>query len=212
MPDEEASPKGLWWKSLVLAWVLTRLFGVVFLVADVEPADWLGVPILAVAWAVTWTVWRRRARAAPSTSSFLHAMQRTTSAFAATVVFALPLVVVLDDGRTDIPATPVTAAVAAVAVASVIAGRRWVPRLPPPGADTGLLVEQLRLRHFAQLGWSMLPMLVALGGTALLRDGRVYAIGAAASVIGFALAWPTRNRLRPDVAEAVDTVAMGSPP
>ena len=210
MPDDTLV-KGLWWKSLVVAWVLTRLFGVVFVVADVEPADWLGLPILAVAWAVTWAVWRRRA-GTPSTSSFLHAMQRTTAAFAATVVFALPLVVVLDDGRTDIPATPVTAAVAAVAVVSVVAGRIWVPRLPPPGADTGLLVEQLRLRHFAQLGWSMLPMLVALGGTALLRDGRVYAIGAAASVIGFALAWPTRNRLRPDVAEAVDTVAMGSPP
>lgn len=210
MPDD-TSVQGLWWKSLILAWVLTRLFGVVFLVADVEPADWLGVPILAVAWAATWTVWRRRARAAPNTTSFLHVMQRTSSAFAATVVFALPLVVVLDDGRTDVPATPVVVGVTAVALFSVVAGRALVPRLPPPGADVGLLVEQLRLRHFAQLGWVMLPIIAGLGATAVLRDGRIFAVGAVAALVGLALAWPTRNRLRPDVAEAVDTAVIGSP-
>jgi hypothetical protein len=204
----DASPKGLWWKSLVLAWLLSRLIGVAVLAADVELSDAVGIAIFAAVWAATWLAWRRWSRSSAPTSLFaprssvLGMFQRTTAAFAATTVGCVPLVAAIEAGaieRTDVKAAPVAAAVTAVAVLSLLGGRAWVPRLHPAAEELTARVGRYRSRHFAQLAWSMLPTVAGLGAVALLGgEAWVYAIGATASLVEFWLAFPTESRARRD--------------
>lgn len=198
-----AVPKGLWWKSLLVAWVVTRPLGLIALAADVEVPDAVGLPLVAVAWAVTWLVWRRRAIA---TSAGAHAepptlmqlMQRTAGAFAVTALALGYIVVALDTGdldRTDVPVAPVALALIAVGLLSLLARWLWVPKL-----RTDHLPEVFgwyRSRLYLRLAWAEVPALVAFGGFLLLGGaGWVYALGLVFSLVGVGLTVPTEGRIR----------------
>ena|SRR5688572_12248593 len=141
-------------------------------------------------------------------------MQRTTNAFATSIVVFLPLAVALDAGSSDVPRAPVVAAVGAVSLLALVGGVLWLPKLPrdtDDPDDPGAFLEALRLRHMARLGWALVPVLAALAGVALLREAWVYAIGAFASLPGFVGAWRTRAELTPRERSLVHDVVMGSP-
>jgi hypothetical protein len=164
---------------------------------------------------------------APPENTLLRVFQRTTAAFAVTVVGFVPLLVALDARvlqRNEVPLAPVAAALAVVGALSLVGGRRWVPQLRPETTDVGELLVRYRSRHFAQLAWAELPLLAGFGAVLLLGgDAWVFGIGAVASAAGFALAWPTDRTVQRDeealraagsrieLAETVRTVTIGDP-
>lgn len=90
LEHEAAPPRGIWWKSLIVAWLVTRPLGFVTAVTDWDPPDVLGLVLLAVAWAATWYLWRRRAGRgdAARKGTLLSPMQRITGAFALAVLLS----------------------------------------------------------------------------------------------------------------------------
>lgn len=202
--DAEASrTSGLWWKSLLLAWLLTRPVGPVTLVIDAEPPVAVGIGVLGLAWGLTWVAWRtqdHRVRRWPfiAGGSPLAALQRLVAAFIVAVLLLGNAVLALDAdgglGRRTVPPPRVAVVVTAVALASLLGTFRWVPALDPASRER--LAASYRARLFGRLAWSELPALVAFGGfLAVGGEAWLYGIGLAAALAGLVRAFPTRAAL-----------------
>jgi hypothetical protein len=203
LDDTTAPPRGLWWKSLIVAWLVTRPLGLITAVTDWDPPDAVGLAVFAGAWAATWYLWRRRSeRGQPAgSSSVLRPMQRITGAFALAVLLFGNVVVALgadDLKRTDVAIGPVVAAVVAAALVSLVGGRLLLPKLRPDAREPAELVGQYRSRFFGQLAWAEMPVLLAFGAVFLVGEGWIYVIGLVPSLAGFALALPTGTRVHRD--------------
>ncbi len=61
-PAREPRPKGLWWKSLLAAWLALQAVAVVLFALGVDLPDEFGFPALVAVWALVWTIWRSGSR------------------------------------------------------------------------------------------------------------------------------------------------------
>lgn len=202
-PEPRSPPKGLWWKALLAAWLGLSGIGAVAAAVGVRLPEELGFPVLAVAWALVWMIWRRRVVAddRARVSGIIGAIQRIWAAFCVAVVLISVVVLVLQSEgglkRTGVSAEVVAVGVTLIGILSLVAGRVWVPQLD--GSDPGGIVRSYHSRFFARMAWAEAPALLAFGGFLLLGgEPWVYLIGLTASLAGFALAAPTRASLRRD--------------
>ncbi len=206
-PASEPRRKGLWWKSLIAAYLALQTVGVVMFALDVDLPDEFGFPALVVLWALVWTIWRSRSRREGRGHSRLWApgalgvMQGVFATFCVAMLLIGNVVLILDTSgdlrRSDASVGVVAAGVAVIGVLSLAGGRIAVPSLD--ASDPARLVTSYRSRFFARLAWAEAPALLAFAGFLLLGgEAWVYGIGLAASLAGFALAAPTRASVRRD--------------
>ena len=199
-PAPRSQPRGLWWKSLLAAWIGLRILAAVAAAAGLRIPEEVGYPALAVVWAVTWMIWRRSAgHDERGASGALTAARRLVTAFCIAVVMIGVVVLTLDPEleRTGVPVGLVASGVTLIALASVVGGRIWVPRLE--GGDRATVARSFHRRLMARLAWAEAPALTAFGGFLLVGgEAWIYVIGLTASVAGLALAAPTRASLRRD--------------
>lgn len=202
--EREPRRKGLWWKSLIGAWLALQPVGLVAWAVGVDIPDELGFPALIVLWMLIWTNWWRRSRRGQEGRRFLApgalgVMQQVFLAVAAGILLIGNVVLILDNTadlkRTAVPAGVVAASVVAIGLLSFLGGRIAVPSLDP--SDATRLVTTYRSLLFARLAWAESPAIVAFAGFLLLGgEAWVYVIGLAASLVGLLLAAPTRAALR----------------
>lgn len=211
-PEREPTRKGVWWKSLVAAWLALQGIAVVVFALGVDIPDELGFPALVVLWAALWVIWRRRSRAdAPQHSLFapgaLGVMQRVFAPICVGIILVGYVVLILDTEyltRRDVSAGVVAVTVGAIGLVSLVGGRIAVPRLDV--SDPARLVRSYRSRLFARLAWAEAPALLAFAGFLLLGgEAWVYGIGLVASLAGFALAAPTRTSVRREQERLADS-------
>ena len=202
-PDPRPPPKGLWWKSLLAAWLGLSGIGAVAAALGLRLPEGLGFPALAVAWALVWTIWRRRVTPddRPRVTAAIRAIQRIWAAYCVAVVLIGVVVLILHSegglNRTGVSAKAIAVGVTLIGILSLVAGRVWVPQLD--GSDPGGVVRSYHRRFFARMAWAEAPALFAFGGFLVLGgEPWVYLIGLTASLVGFALAAPTRASLRRD--------------
>ena len=204
--DPSSRRRGLWWKSLLVAWLGLPAVAAVARALEVDLPEEAGYPALAVSWVSIWVIWRRwaaedRREAVPGA---LGVMQRMWAAFVIAVVLIGVVVLTLDASgaleRTDSSAAVVALLVILTGSISLVGGRIWVPRLD--GSDRASLVRSYRNRFLVKVAWAEAPALVAFAGFLLLGgEAWVYLIGLATSLAGFALAAPSRASLRRDQAK-----------
>lgn len=208
----EAKPRrrGLWWKSLIAAWLALWAVGAVALALDVDIPDELGFPALILLWALIWVILARRTRGAGYDQRVLWApgalgaMQQVCATFCVAILMIGIAVLILDTSgdlnRTGVSAGVVAVGVAVIGLVSVVGGRVGVPSLD--ASDPMRLVTTYRNRVFARLAWAEAPAILAFAGFLLLGgEAWVYGIGLGASLIGFALAAPTRASVRREQEE-----------
>lgn len=205
--EREPPPQGLWWKSLVMAWLGLQAVAAVAIALGVDVPAELGIPALVVVWAGAWAIWRRRStmrgheRERLWSRGFLGLTQRVFVWFCVATVLMGIVVLILDSGgvleRSGVPAGAVAAGVATMGLVCLVGGRIGVPRLD--GSNPSRLAESYRSRFFARLAFSETPALLGFGAFLLLGgEAWVYAIGLAASLASFAVAAPTRASVRRD--------------
>lgn len=202
-PEPRSRPRGLWWKALFAAWLgLSGIAAVAAALGLRLPAE-LGFPVLAVAWVLVWTIWRRRVLAGDraGVTGVIGAIRRIWAAFCVAVVLIGVVILILhSEGglkRTGISVDVVAVGLALIGILSLVGGRVWVPQLD--GSDSGSVVQSYHSRFFARLAWAEAPALLAFGGFLLLGgEPWVYLIGLTASLAGFGLAAPTPASLRRD--------------
>ena len=194
--------RGLWWKSLIGAWIVGRLLGYVLYALDVETSTAAGLVVLGVLWAAMWVglrVWsKRRGRETVLRDSYTGMLQQVALLFVLVVLAFGGLVVVVDADRdrsrdgTALAGGEIAAAVGVAALGAICLLGAW--RLVPAVDRTDLSswVTTLRSRFFAQMAWAMLPATAGLVAFLVLGDAPVwvYGIGAACSLAGVGLAVP----------------------
>lgn len=198
--------KGLWWKSLLLSWVLAQPIGwAVVSAGGLRPPDYVGVLVWAALWAGTWWLWRARRHGAAPMRTPLQTMQLLTVAFLGAVV-AIGYAVVILETEAELPSVgvavePVAAGLLAIGVTTAAVNLLSLPRLRLNGT-VAQGVGLYRARFFMRVALAEAPALA--GFVAVLVAGRtwLYAIGLAASVVGFAALLPTPRRVRRDQARA----------
>lgn len=209
-PAPRSHPKGLWWKSLLAAWIGLRILAAVAAAAGVRLPEEVGYPALAVVWAVVWIIRRRSAGHEDRVAAgALTAARRLVTAFCIAVVMIGVVVLALDAelGRSGVPAEVVAFGVTLIGIVSVAGGRIWAPRLE--GGDRATVVRSFHRRLMARPAWSEAPALAAFGGFLLVGDEAwIYAIGLTASIAGLTLAAPTRASLQRDQAR-LDAAGTG---
>ena len=200
-PEPRSPSKGLWWKSLLSAWLGVSGIGAVAGALGLPEA--LGFPALAVAWAMVWMIWRRRMATDDRAGviGVIAALRRIWAAFCVSMVLIGVIVLILQSEgglkRTGVSAQLVGVGVTLIGVLSLVGGRVWVRQLD--GSDLESVIQSYRSRFFAQVAWAEAPALLAFGGFLLLGgEPWVYLIGLTASLAGFAPAAPTPASLRRD--------------
>lgn len=200
-----APVRGIWWKSLLAAWVASQAIGAIAVVAGVEAPPAAGVPALVLLWAFLWFGWRRKVlSAAAAGRSMLQGMQRLTHAFAIAIALIGVLVVVLAADGLDfarLPQAPVAAVVVAVGAACTTTILLRRPKLHVGGGEAPDVVGGYRSRFFLRLAIAELPALVGFIAVFLTSRAWVFAPGLVASLAGFAAGYPTTQRVAIDSAE-----------
>ena len=166
-PQGEARRKGIWWKSLIAAWLALQAVAAVMLALGVDIPDEVGFPALMVLWALVWTAWWRRSRGDGHEHGrlwgpgALGVMQQVLGSFCVAILLIGNVVLILDntDGleRTKVSAGVVALGVAVIGVVSLVGGRVAVPSLDASGPVQ--LVTTYRSRFFARLAWAEAPAL-----------------------------------------------------
>lgn len=202
-PEPRSPSKGLWWKSLLAAWLGVSGIGAVVGALGLHLPEDLGYPAVAIAWAAVWMIWRRRMATDDRAGAIglITALRRIWAAFCVAMLLIGVVVLILQSEgglkRTDVSAQVVAVAVILIGILSLVGGRVWVPNLD--GSDLGSVIQSYRSRFFARVAWAEAPALLAFGGFLLLGgEPWVYLIGLTASLAGFALAAPTPASLRRD--------------
>ena len=225
-PQQRPAGKGLWWKSLLLAWLGLQAVSAVSLALGVDVPEAAGFPALIFVWALIWLAWWRRSAAKDQEPRLfgpgpLGVMQRFFAAIVVAILIIGEVVLILDTSggldRTDVPVGVVAAAVTLVGLFSLIGARIAVPRLD--WTDAARLVTSYRSRLFGRVAWAEVPALVAFAGFLLLGgEAWVFGIGLMASLANLARAAPTRasvrrdqERLRPS-RSTLDLLSLLSPP
>ena len=136
-PQGEARRKGIWWKSLIAAWLALQAVAAVMLALGVDIPDEVGFPALMVLWALVWTAWWRRSRGDGHEHGrlwgpgALGVMQQVLGSFCVAILLIGNVVLILDntDGleRTKVSAGVVALGVAVIGVVSLVGGRVSVP-------------------------------------------------------------------------------------
>jgi hypothetical protein len=205
-PEPRSLPKGLWWKSLLAAWLGISGIAAVAGALGLRLPEELGFPALAIAWVTVWMIWRRRVATDDRAGviGVIAALRRIWAAFCVAMVLIGVVVLILQSEgglkRTDISAQLVAVVVTLIGILSLVGGRVWVPQLD--ASDLGSVLQRYRSRFFARIAWAEAPALLAFGGFLLLGgEPWVYLIGLTASLAGFALAAPTPASLRRDQAQ-----------
>ena len=142
-PQGETRRRGIWWKSLIAAWLAVQAIAVLMLALGVDISDEFGYPALIGLWALVWAVWWRRSRAdgkehrgvwAPGA---LGVFQRVLVAFGAGILLIGNVVLILDNRgaleRTEASAGVAAAAVAVIGVLSLVGGPNRGAVTPPGG-------------------------------------------------------------------------------
>lgn len=202
-PEPRPPSKGLWWKSLFAAWLGVSGIGAVAGAVGLGLPGELGLPALAVTWAMVWVIWRRRMATddRARVTGLIAALRRIWAAFCVAMVLIGVVVLILQSEgglkRTGVSAQLVAVGITLIGILSLVGGRVWVA--PLDGSDLGSVVQSYRSRFFARVAWAEAPALFAFGGFLLLGgEPWVYLIGLTASLAGFALAAPTPASLRRD--------------
>jgi hypothetical protein len=212
-PGLRSPPKGLWWKSLLAAWLGLRALAAVAAAVGVRIPDELGFPMLAVTWVLVWMIWRRWAAAddRATAAGAIGAMQRIWATYCVALVLIGVVVLTLDNNgalnRTGVSGELVASGVTLIGILSLVGGRVWVPRLT--GSDRASIVKSYQNRFFVRVAWAEAPALLAFGGFLLLGgEAWVYLIGLTVSLAGLGLAAPTRSSLHRD-QEQLDAAGKG---
>jgi hypothetical protein len=199
-----AAATGLWWKSLIAAWLVLFDVGAVSAAVGADIPDWIGFPALLLAWLIVWGVWRHWSRGRHDNilgPAVLGHLRRLLAIYCVALVLLGTVVLILDSkgglDPTAVPTGAVAVGVTVVGVICLVGGRVGVPGLD--GSDRAALLESYRRRLFVRLAWSEAPALVAFGGFLLLGgQAWVFGIGLFASLAGLALAAPTRRSAQRD--------------
>jgi len=194
--------RGLWWKSLLAAWIALQAVGYGFLLLDIEVPEAAGPIALGVGWLATWAGWRawsRRwgvERSAVLDDPVLGGFRRLFVASLVAVGALGGVAVAIDQERSagtgrdgsgmSGSSTLLLALAVAVLAAICLVGRQWwvgaVDR-----TDVTTSITTFRSRFFAQLAWSIVPALAAFAG--VLASGRwwLYVVGGVPAAVGVGL-------------------------